>query len=127
MKVLITGGAGQVGSAVADILLARGDQVLSLDNFATGRRDNLLDQPNLTQIEGSIANHGLLDRLFAEFKPDVVVHTAASYKDPDDWQTDALVNAVAGEIKHVRDSQPAAGGAPRTVIGMVSAARAFIG
>jgi len=81
---------------VADLLLARGDLVLSLDNFATGRRDNLLDQPNLTQIEGSIADHGLLDRLFAEFKPDVVVHTAASYKDPDDWQTDALVNAVGG-------------------------------
>ena len=42
----------------------------------------------------SIADGALIDRLFAEFKPDVVVHTAASYKDPDDWATDALVNAV---------------------------------
>ena len=41
MKVLITGGAGQVGSTVADLLLVRGDTVLSIDNFSTGRRDNL--------------------------------------------------------------------------------------
>jgi UDP-glucose 4-epimerase len=94
MKVLITGGAGQVGSTVADLLLARGDQVLSLDNFATGRRDNLAPDANLVQVEGSIADGPLVDRLCREFKPQVVVHTAASYKDPDDWGTDALVNAA---------------------------------
>lgn len=94
MKVFITGGNGQVGSTVADMLLARGDTVMSIDNFATGRRDNLAAQPNLTQIEDSIADGALIDRLFGEFKPDVVVHTAASYKDPEDWGTDALVNAA---------------------------------
>jgi UDP-glucose 4-epimerase len=36
----------------------------------------------------------LIDRLFSEFRPDVVVHTAASYKDPQDWANDSLVNAV---------------------------------
>ena len=41
MKVLITGGAGFIGSHLADRLLARGDEVLVIDNFATGRRDNL--------------------------------------------------------------------------------------
>ncbi len=96
MKVFITGGAGQVGSTVADILLARGDTVVSIDNFATGRRDNLADRPNLTQIEGSIVDANLIDQLFSDFKPDVVVHTAASYKDPEDWGTDALVNAAGG-------------------------------
>jgi len=96
MKVFITGGSGQVGSTVADMLLARGDEVLSLDDFSTGRRDNLLDQPHLTQIEGSIADAALIDQLFSDFKPDVVVHTAASYKDPENWSTDALVNAVGG-------------------------------
>jgi UDP-glucose 4-epimerase len=35
-----------------------------------------------------------MERLFSDFRPDVVVHTAASYKDPDDWASDALVNAV---------------------------------
>jgi UDP-glucose 4-epimerase len=96
MKVFITGGSGQVGSTVADMLLARGDEVLSLDDFSTGRRDNLLDQSYLTQIEGSIVDAALIDQLFSEFKPDVVVHTAASYKDPENWSTDALVNAVGG-------------------------------
>jgi len=94
MKVLITGGSGQVGSTVADILLARGDTVLSIDDFSTGRRDNLAYQPGLTQVEGSIADGPLVERLFSDFTPDVVIHTAASYKDPDDWATDALVNAV---------------------------------
>jgi UDP-glucose 4-epimerase len=96
MKVFITGGSGQVGSTVADLLLARGDEVLSLDDFSTGRRDNLLDQPRLTQIEGSIADAALIDQLFSDFRPDVVVHTAASYKDPENWSADALVNAVGG-------------------------------
>jgi UDP-glucose 4-epimerase len=94
MKVFITGGNGQVGSTVADMLLGRGDTVMSIDNFATGRRDNLLPRDRLTQIEGTIADGALVERLFAEFKPDVVVHTAASYKDPEDWGTDALVNAL---------------------------------
>jgi UDP-glucose 4-epimerase len=96
MKVFITGGSGQVGSTVADMLLARGDEVLSLDDFSTGRRDNLLDQSHLTQIEGSIVDAALIDQLFSDFRPDVVVHTAASYKDPENWSADALVNAVGG-------------------------------
>jgi UDP-glucose 4-epimerase len=94
MKVFVTGGAGQVGSTVADLLLSRGDEVLSIDNFATGRRDNVTPHRHLNLVEGSIVDRAFVDRLFEEFKPDVVVHTAASYKDPDDWYSDALVNAV---------------------------------
>lgn len=94
MRIMVTGGSGQVGSTVTDMLLARGDEVLSIDNFATGRRDNLAPHAALTQVEGSIADGALMERLFADFQPEVVVHTAASYKDPDDWATDALVNAV---------------------------------
>lgn len=98
MKVLITGGAGQVGSTVADLLLARGDDVLSIDNFATGRPDNLAPHKSLAAVEGSIVDRDLVERLFEEFKPDVVVHTAASYKDPLDWYSDAQVNAVGSAI-----------------------------
>lgn len=94
MKVLVTGGAGQVGSTVIDMLTERGDDVLAIDNFATGRRDNLAKSPHTKLIEGSIADHVLIARLFGDFKPDVVVHTAASYKDPEDWYSDTLVNAV---------------------------------
>lgn len=97
MKALISGGCGQVGSHVAELLLARGDTVLALDNLATGRRAHLPDAGGgLTYVEGSIADKALVDRLFEEFKPDVVVHTAASYKDPEDWHSDALTNAVGG-------------------------------
>lgn len=94
MKVFVTGGAGQVGSTVIDQLLARGDDILAIDNFATGRRDNLNPNPKLRLVEDSIASATLVERLFEEFKPDVVVHTAASYKDPDDWANDSLVNVV---------------------------------
>jgi UDP-glucose 4-epimerase len=96
MKIFITGGSGQVGSTAADIFLARGDHVLSIDNFATGRRDNLSSNPRLREIEGSIVDADAIDRLFSDFKPDVVVHAAASYKDPDDWVADAQTNAVGG-------------------------------
>ena len=96
MKVLVTGGYGQVGSTVSELLLERGDSVLALDNFATGSRKYLADHPALTSVEGSIADRDLVERLVEDFKPDVVVHTAASYKDPDDWYSDTLTNTVGG-------------------------------
>ena len=96
MKVFITGGCGQVGSHVAEMLLERGDSVLAIDNLATGRREHLADHPNLQVVIDSIANKELIDKLFAEFKPDAVVHTAASYKDPNDWYNDSLTNCVGG-------------------------------
>lgn len=97
MKTLITGGCGQVGSHIAEMLLERGDEVLAIDNFDTGRRLHLPETHDLlTFVEGSIADKPLVDRLFEEFKPEIVVHTAASYKDPDDWYSDALTNSVGG-------------------------------
>lgn len=96
MKVLITGGLGQIGSHVAEILLDRGDEVLVIDNLATGRREHLAEHPNLRVVIDTIADRDLVDRLFAEFAPDAVVHAAASYKDPDDWYNDTLTNCVGG-------------------------------
>ena len=98
MKVLITGGAGFVGSHLADRLLARGDEVLVIDNYATGRRDNLTPQDNLTVVEGTIADAALVNKLFDEFQPDQVAHAAASYKDPDDWQEDIRTNVLGSAI-----------------------------
>jgi UDP-glucose 4-epimerase len=94
MKVLITGGSGFIGSHLADRLLARGDQVLVIDNFATGRRDNLKPHSNLRIIEGSIADEDLITRSFNEFRPEYVVHAAASYKDPNDWEEDVRTNVL---------------------------------
>jgi UDP-glucose 4-epimerase len=94
MKAFVTGGSGLVGSTVIDRLLARGDEVLAIDNFATGRHDNLTPHPALRLVEGSIADDRLMAELVGGFRPDVVIHTAASYKDPDDWHSDALTNCV---------------------------------
>jgi UDP-glucose 4-epimerase len=94
MKVLVTGGCGQVGSHVAEDLLDKGASVLAVDNFATGRPEHLLGHQKLTFVEGTIANADMMMRLCADFRPDVIVHTAASYKDPNDWYSDALTNVV---------------------------------
>ena len=93
MKILVTGSAGQVGSHVVDSALAQGDEVMGIDNFATGRRIHVVANPGYEFVEGSIADAGLLDAMFDRFRPDVVVHTAAAYKDPDDWRTDVETNA----------------------------------
>lgn len=99
MKVLITGGAGFVGSHLTDRLIGRGDDVLVIDNYATGRRDNLPDSaPGLRVIEGDIADRDLVDRSFGEFGPDVVVHAAASYKDPNDWAEDVRTNVLGSVL-----------------------------
>ena len=98
MKVFVTGACGQVGSHVTELLLARGDRVLGLDNLATGRREHLAEHPNLALTLGSIADAELVERLMADFKPDVMVHTAASYKDPNDWFTDNMTNCIGGGV-----------------------------
>jgi UDP-glucose 4-epimerase len=103
MRILITGGAGFIGSHLADRLLERGDDVIVIDNFATGRRDNLEPRPKLQLIEGTIADAALVKDAFERGRPDVVVHAAAAYKDPTDWVEDARTNVV-GTANVVRAS-----------------------
>jgi nucleoside-diphosphate-sugar epimerase len=95
-KVVVTGGLGQIGSHVVEMLLERGDQIVAIDNLATGRREHLQDHPNLKIVIDTIADKTVVDKLVGEFKPDAIVHTAASYKDPDDWYNDTLTNCVGG-------------------------------
>lgn len=98
MKVFITGGAGFIGSTLADRLLRRGDSVAVIDNYETGRRDNLAANPLLAVIEGSITDAALVRGSIGDFKPDLVVHAAASYKDPNNWEGDALTNTAGTAI-----------------------------
>ncbi len=75
MRILVTGGAGFIGSHIADALLARGHEVIVLDDLSTGRRDNVPKAARF--IEGDIRNGELVARVFAEHKPEIVVHQAA--------------------------------------------------
>jgi UDP-glucose 4-epimerase len=75
MKVLVTGGAGFIGSHVADALLTAGHQVVVLDDLSTGRRANVPEQA--TFVQGDIRDVGAVAKLFSEVKPDVVTHQAA--------------------------------------------------
>lgn len=97
-KIFITGGAGFIGSHICDDLIARGDKVMVIDNFSTGRRDNLTKHPNLELVEDTIVNSTKMHSLIANFKPDVVVHAAASYKDPNNWEEDAKTNILGTTI-----------------------------
>jgi UDP-glucose 4-epimerase len=75
MAVLVTGGAGFIGSHVADALLARGHQVTVLDDLSGGFTANV--PAGASFINGSIIDVALIDRLFAEHRFDYVFHFAA--------------------------------------------------
>lgn len=104
MRILITGGAGCLGSNLIEYWLPRGHRILVIDNFATGRREVVPPIEGLELVEGSIADAGLVDRAFADFAPEIVVHSAAAYKDPGDWSEDTATN-ITGSINVARASE----------------------
>jgi UDP-N-acetylglucosamine 4-epimerase len=88
-KVLVTGGAGFIGSNLVESLLNAGNEVVCLDNFSTGKRENLKSyagNPRFTLIEGDIRNYGDCEKSVMNI--DIVFHQAAlgsvprSIKDP---------------------------------------------
>jgi UDP-glucose 4-epimerase len=98
MRILITGGAGCLGSNLVEHWLPRGHEIAVIDNFATGAREVVSSGiDRLTVVEGSIADRLLVDRVFADFRPTHVVHAAAAYQDPDNWSEDVATN-VTGSI-----------------------------
>ena len=77
MRVLITGGAGFIGSHLSDALIARGDQVVVLDNFSTGSTVNIKHiTKNLEIIDGDIRNSELINETTKDV--DLVLHMAAA-------------------------------------------------
>jgi len=78
-QVLITGGAGFIGSHLAEALLAQGRRVIAVDNLSTGRIENiagLMDRPEFQFVYESIHNETVMDRLVSEC--DVIYHLAAA-------------------------------------------------
>ena len=77
MRVLITGGAGFIGSHLADHYVSAGHEVSLLDNFSTGSQTNIAHRAGtVTTIEGDIRNIDLIDQLTKE--ADLVLHMAAA-------------------------------------------------
>ena len=72
---LVTGGAGFIGSNIVDALVARGDRVRVLDDFSTGRRENLAGKPEVTVVEGDLRARAVVERAVAGV--DGVFHQAA--------------------------------------------------
>lgn len=95
MRVLITGGAGFIGSHVADQCLARGWQVAVVDNLASGRRENVPTDARFYEVD--ICDATALEAAFVDFQPTHVSHQAAqasvavSVREP---QVDASVNIL---------------------------------
>ncbi len=77
MRVLVTGGAGFIGSHLADALIARGDNVVALDNFSTGSTANIKHiTKNFEIIDGDIRNADLINDTIKDV--DLVFHMAAA-------------------------------------------------
>ncbi|MEE2788643.1 MAG: NAD-dependent epimerase/dehydratase family protein [Myxococcota bacterium] len=108
MKIFLTGAAGFIGSHLTERLLADGHEVLGLDNFnqfydpAIKERNiaSALTHPNFRLVRGDICDAALLENLFAEFKPERLVHLAAwagvrpSIENPAIYQTVNLEGTV---------------------------------
>lgn len=76
MKVLVTGGAGFIGSNLVKALQKNNQEIIVLDNLLSGYKDNISVAPNVRFIEGDIRNHSLVDGLMGGI--DVIYHLAAS-------------------------------------------------
>lgn len=104
MKILIAGGAGCLGSNLIEHLLPKGVKVHVIDNFSTGKRELVPHVVGLALTEGDICNASLVEEVFSHFKPDIVINSAASYKDPNDWKSDVATN-VTGSINLIKASE----------------------
>ncbi|MEZ6059112.1 MAG: NAD-dependent epimerase/dehydratase family protein [Planctomycetaceae bacterium] len=95
MRLLITGGAGFIGSHIADKALAKGWTVGILDDLSSGRRENVPSQAEFFEVD--IRNKAGVDAAFSKFRPTLVSHQAAqasvavSVREP---QLDAEINII---------------------------------
>lgn len=102
MKVLVTGGAGFIGSHVADALIARGDRVVIVDNLSTGKKENLPSGAAFYSVD--IRDAAALADVLSREKPDRVNHHAAQTdvrRSMEEPAYDAQVN-VLGTVNLLR-------------------------
>ena len=99
-KIFITGGAGCLGSNLFEKYILEGHEICLIDNFITGKREVVPELNNLKLIEGSISDYDLLKSSIENFKPEYIIHSAASYKDPKNFAEDISTN-INGTINLV--------------------------
>lgn len=75
MRILVTGGAGFIGSHIVEAALARGDEVWVVDDLSTGKRENVASGARFVQLD--IRDAARLNEVVSEAKPDVISHQAA--------------------------------------------------
>lgn len=95
MRLLITGGAGFIGSHIAEAALDHNWEVVCIDDLSSGRRQNV--PPGATLIEADIRDASRLRKAFADFRPNAVSHQAAQVSVPDsvrDPVNDAAINVI---------------------------------
>jgi UDP-glucose 4-epimerase len=76
VKVLVTGGAGYIGSAVSHELVRAGDEVVVLDNLSQGHRNAVPD--DAVFVAGDLADRALLDEVMAQHRPQAIMHFASN-------------------------------------------------
>ena len=104
MRLLITGGAGSLGSSVIENIGDDCEQIVVIDNFTTGKRASIPPRVNVDVVEGSIVDTELVNQVFSLLQPTHVIHSAASYKDPDNWTEDSRTNVI-GTVNVVRAAE----------------------
>ncbi len=105
MRILITGGAGMVGSHVAELLEARGDEVVIVDNLATGRKDHLANLKTNHVHFASISDREFLENIQENYESfDAIVHAAASFSNGQDWEEHIETN-IRGSAEVTRLAQ----------------------
>ncbi len=95
MKIIVTGGAGFIGSTIVDRYVEAGHKVWAIDNLSSGRRRLVNKKATLVKVD--ICDKAKLSRVFAKIKPDVVSHHAAQIdvrKSVEDPAFDAKVNII---------------------------------
>jgi len=80
-KILVTGGAGFIGSHLVDLLLEKGHFVVAVDNLSLGRGENIshnLDNSNFVFFRANLLNKGEIKEIFEKYRFDVIFHLAAN-------------------------------------------------
>ena len=95
MRVLVTGGAGFIGSNIVDALISAGHEIAIIDNLSTGKEENINPEASFFHID--ITDFEALEGIFQNFKPEIVFHVAAQIdlrKSVEEPSFDAEVNVV---------------------------------